>query len=145
MEKISGIVRGNARTASVDLKSMAPVRPGAPSFGGPVGTSTAGNSESLSTARKALALHSQMEEAKKVRGEDQTVQILADQFFMSRIRRPPDEEITAPGNQPSPLQDPVTAPIVDTGSGAVPSEEPIQNQSQTSGYTPRGSYVDVRA
>lgn len=37
MEKISGIIPANARTKSVDVSNSQPVRPGAPTWGRPVG------------------------------------------------------------------------------------------------------------
>lgn len=40
MEKISGIIPRNSRNSSVDLSKSQPVRPGAPSFGRPIGKVT---------------------------------------------------------------------------------------------------------
>lgn len=40
MEKISRILPSNPRVQAVDLKSSAPVRPGTPQFGRPVGISS---------------------------------------------------------------------------------------------------------
>lgn len=40
MEKISGIIPRNARTSSADTSKSQPVRPGAPSFGRPIGKVT---------------------------------------------------------------------------------------------------------
>lgn len=116
MEKISHIVRGNSRVASTDLKNAAPVRPGTPSFGRPVGESTAVNTNATSTAARAVAMHNEMQERKKVGGPDEVVQQMADQFFMTRITAPVD------------------GPEVD--------EQP---EAPKKAYTPRGSFVDVRA
>lgn len=41
MEKISGIIPRNARNSSADVSKSQPVRPGAPSFGRPMGKVTA--------------------------------------------------------------------------------------------------------
>lgn len=127
MEKISRIVRGNSRVASTDLKSAAAIRPGMPSFGRPVGESTAANVSSTTTAAKAVAIHNELLEKKKPGGDSQVVQQMADQFFMARIARPAEEP-------------------VDTEEGvAAEMPEVPEAVEQPQGYTPRGSYVDVRA
>ncbi|NJL24705.1 MAG: hypothetical protein HC902_05740, partial [Calothrix sp. SM1_5_4] len=87
MEKISNIVRGNARVASVDLKGGTAVRPGAPSYGRPVGESTGNPPKEGTTASRAIAAQNEMNEQRRI-GKDQIVEHLADQFFMSRVRRP---------------------------------------------------------
>lgn len=139
MEKISSIVRGNARVSSADVKGAAAVRPGAPSFGRPMGESSAGPGQSETTAARAVAIHNEMNEAKKLRTQDNSVVALADQFFMSRIRRPDDEVSvavpTAPQKaiaKPAPIE--IDAPELDAAELAQPSE-----------YVPRGSYVNVHA
>lgn len=126
MEKISHIVRGNSRVASTDLKNAAPVRPGTPSFGRPVGESTAVNTNATSTAARAVAMHNEMQERKKVGGPDEVVQQMADQFFMTRIARPQDPA------------EPTVAPV----DGPAEDEQP---EAPKKAYTPRGSFVDVRA
>ncbi len=135
MEKISRVVRGNARVASTDLKNAAPVRPGAPSFGRPIGESTAANPSATSTAAKAVALHKEMEEAKKARAEGAVVQQMADQFFMNRVRKPAEDEVHA-------------APDAGTSEPAAPLEGEdgeVAVGEQPKGFKPRGSFVDVRA
>lgn len=127
MEKISRIVRGNSRVAAVDLKNAAPVRPGTPSFGRPVGASTSVTNKTESTASRAVALHNELKELKKTQTKEQVVQEAADQFFMSRIRRPDDEVHVQP-----------TTEFSDESSTAL-------EEAQPSEYTPRGSYVNVNA
>lgn len=139
MEKISRIVRGNQRVAAVDLKNAAPVRPGTPSFGRPVGESTALSSSASTTASRAVALHNEIVEQKKANSQERIVQNMADQFFMSRMRRPDDmttEESIS-----------VSAPAVGDKPPA-PAEESTESEpvaTAPQGYTPRGSFVDVRA
>lgn len=128
MEKISHIVRGNSRVASTDLKNAAPVRPGTPSFGRPVGESTSPGAHQASTAARAVALHNELLERKKVSGPDEVVQHMADQFFMTRIARPTEDN------------DVHVAPPVQMEESEADTEA-----EGPKGYTPRGSYVDVRA
>ncbi len=128
MEKISQIVRGNSRVSSADLKNAAPVRPGAPSFGRPVGESTAVSHSPVSTAARAAALHAEITEQRRAHGPDKIVQQMSDQFFMSRIRRPEEDvETVSPDAR-------MEAEMAE----APEMEEPVE-------YTPRGSYIDVRA
>jgi hypothetical protein len=148
MEKISNIVRGSPRVASTDLKSAAPVRPGAPSFGRPVGESTEGSGKSSSTASRAVALHNANVEMKRAASEERVIQKMADDFFMSRIRRPA-EEVSIPTIEAAPAANIISAPqdeliaspIIDEGEDVTVQPTP----QQPPGYTPRGSYVDVRA
>lgn len=128
MEKISNIVRGNSRVASVDLKNAAPVRPGAPSMGRPIGVSTTAGPIPMSTAEKATAVHLEME-ARKAAAHDQIVTNMADDFFMSRIRRPVESE----------------GQMEAIGAGVNPEFEADELAEEVpAGYTPRGSYIDVR-
>lgn len=125
MEKISRIVAGNSRVSSSDAKSASPVRPGMPSFGRPVGESTAANPSASSTASRAVALHNDLNEAKKVATQERLISKMADDFFMSRMRGTEGE-----------------------AEGAVISEGAIESSELSAtetGYTPRGSYVDVQA
>lgn len=139
MEKISRVVRGNPRVSSTDLKNAAPVRPGVPSFGRPIGESTAANPSATSTAARAVALHKEMEEAKKARAEGAVVQQMADQFFMNRVRRPGEDEVQGPPAAGAPVH---AAPVESEGDEI--SADPIAGEPPK-GYKPRGSFVDVRA
>ncbi len=126
MEKISQIVRGNSRVAAVDLKGSSAVRPGAPSFGRPMGVSTQAMDSAPTTAARAINVQQELTANKKA-GPDRVVQDMADQFFMSKIRA--NEEV-------------VTAkPIVMVADEI---EAPV-GEVEFSGFTPRGSYVDLRA
>lgn len=145
MEKISRIVRGNSRVAATDLKQAAPVRPGAPDFGRPVGNSTPAPLNRESTAQKAVAIQNEMNLAKKQAAEDRTIQRMADEFFMSKIRRPEPEPvhaeiITAPDVAPIKPADGQPAPIKAASPDEADEAEPPRKQP----YTPRGSFVDVR-
>src|SRR5665213_3686370 len=95
MEKISNIVRGSARVASVDLKNSGAVRPGATSYGRPIGESPQTNDRVETTATRVTNLQNELNEAKKQKADDRTVTNMADQFFMTRVRRP-EEEVAAP-------------------------------------------------
>ena len=147
MEKISHIVRGNSRVASVDVKSSSAVRPGALAFGRDVGTSTAAPEAAdrgATTASKAATLQSQVAD-RRSSSQDRIVDNMADQFFMSRIRRPEEPSVpeTKVGNGALKVQ---TKAVEEDAaeelnlSGVEPEE-----RVQPTGFQPRGSYVDVRA
>lgn len=139
MEKISNIVRGNARTASVDLKSSGSVRPGALAFGRPMGESPQSPDRTETTAMRVTNIQNELNEAKKTRGQDHTVEQMADQFFMTRIRRP-EEEIAVPKVK-------VSAKEADTEveDELHAGENTEAETAQPSGFTPRGSFVNVLA
>jgi hypothetical protein len=140
MEKISHIVRTNPRVASVDLKGAAPARAGAPSFGRPVTESSAVRNAMATTAERASALHNEMTEAKKVMSSDRTISNLADQFFMSRVRRPEEMQAQGPGASESASASVHDAPADEPTLSSGPADETVE-----AAYTPRGSFVDVRA
>ncbi len=140
MEKISGIVRGNSRVTTIDNKSAAPARTGMPSFGRPAGESTPSIAKSSSTASRAVALHNGMTEAKKAISQERVVSAMADQFFLSQSRQ---------GELP--VEDMLPVPMI---SRQAPSTDELIVKAEADGdsmqapvkeYTPRGSFVDVRA
>jgi hypothetical protein len=143
MEKISNIVRGNSRVASTDLKSAGAVRPGALSFGRPVGESPQVNDRVESTASRAAGIQSELNEARKQRSNDRVVSEMADQFFMTRVQRPPDEIAApaAPKARMSAAQEDASD-AMDEISGDRQAGAEI---GQPSGFVPRGSYVNVKA
>ena len=126
MEKISGIIRGSARVASADTQKAPSARPGMPAFGRPVGESTAGVPVTSSTADRAVALHNGLTEAKKAVSQERVLSKMADEFFMSRVRRPEERE-------------------VETIEIQVPEMHEQEIETPAQEYTPRGSFVDVRA
>jgi hypothetical protein len=135
MEKISHIVRGNARTAAVDLKGSSAVRPGAPAFGRPIGESPQSPVATETTAAKATAVLDQMNEKKKDNQREHVAEQMADSFFMTRIRRPDEEPTKA---------------IAKVGAKAETDVDEVADLRDSeaappTGFTPRGSYVDVRA
>ncbi len=136
MEKISRVVRGNSRVAATDLKNAAPVRPGAPSFGRPIGESTSANPGSGTTASRAVALHNEMQETKKQNTQSRIVQDMADKFFLSRGREAEDEVAAKPPDGVVPVK---ASPVESEG------DEVAIEIEQPAGYKPRGSFVDVRA
>lgn len=145
MEKISSIVRGNARVSSADAKGSTAVRPGAPSFGRPMGESSGGPAPTETTAARAVAIHNEMNEAKKLRTQDNTVVALADQFFMSRIRRPDDEvSVVVPSAPQKAIAKPL--PVEQLPESDVDAPEMEAGEiAQPAGFVPRGSYVNVHA
>lgn len=141
MEKISHIVRGNARVSSVDLKSGQAARPGAPTFGRPVGESPTPSHREETTAERAVAIQQEMADQKKQASIDKEkiVAQMSENFFMSRLRRPA-EPVSAKAPEVS-AQD-VDIDDIDADSRR---SEPEDISAPPKGYTPRGSYVNVRA
>lgn len=162
MEKISHIVRGNSRVNSVDVKSSGAVRPGALTFGRDVGSSpgAATEGERGSTASRAASLQSQMAD-RRSSSHDRLVDDMADQFFMSRIRRPEDPEVQIAGGATAGAGPAVNKPggkaQASAAAAAKSSDEEASEElnlsgvdveekvQQPQGYQPRGSYIDVRA
>jgi len=137
MEKISGIVRGNSRVTNADNKNAAPARTGMPSFGRPVGESTPTQVKSTSTASRAVALHNGMVEAKKAFSQERVISQMADEFFMKHSR--PE----------APIQNALPVPEIAIEAAStddlVMGDEVQSIEVPQQEYTPRGSYIDVRA
>ncbi len=145
MEKISSIVRGSSRVASTDLKNSPAVRPGAPSYGRPVGETAPKVDRLSSTASRAVALHNEMIENKRTSRHTEVAAQMADQFFMNRLPRESlDEAISAPAPGVGAAPPKGIAPTVEALKTT--ALEPMAEDSlPPPGFTPRGSYVDVRA
>lgn len=94
MEKISGILAASPRVKSVDLSEAHPVRPGTPSFGRPVGTTSSRDRFTLSEQAKERAFEDTLggrnpKEAQQARiAEDVTRK-----FFETRVEKPPAREV----------------------------------------------------
>lgn len=144
MEKISNIVRGNSRVASTDLKSSGAVRPGALSFGRPIGESPQGAESRLSTAEKAVSLQNDLVEARKAHTQDRMVADIADSFFMTRIRRPEDQ-VAAPAAPSKAKISTARAEAEDAIDELSGGQQEAVEIGQPQGFVPRGSYVNVRA
>jgi hypothetical protein len=144
VEKISNIVRGNSRVTSADLKSSSAVRPGVPTYGRPVGDSPPVQERAGTTASRAAALQTEMSEQRHASNQDRLVTTMADQFFMSRIRRPEEEEpeVTGPPRKEAPTVHADDDEQLHTVEAGDPQEvtAPVKKA-----YTPRGSYVNVHA
>jgi hypothetical protein len=158
VEKISKIVPGNSRVASTDLKSASAVRPGAPSFGRPMGESPATSDKFETTASRANAIQTELNEAKRSNSQDRVVAQMSDSFFQNRIRGP-DNEIAAGGGVIAPkgkasikeaagetrVQELATRPEFSSTDEMVLGDARNGEITQPVGFKPRGSYVDVHA
>ena len=141
MEKISNIVRGNARVAASDLKSSGAVRPGALSFGRPIGESSHGVENKLYNAERAKVVQAGMMEARRANTKERLVADMADSFFMSRVRRPEDTVMAPVPNFTASAQ----AEAEDAIGELAGAQREGVDEAQPQGYVPRGSYVNVRA
>lgn len=151
MEKISSIVPRSKRVAGTDLASASAVRPGAPSYGRPIGASTSGIKDQMTTAQKAVAEQQRMQDARKASAlTPDLVEDMTNRFFLQRMTSAPSE---APSIGLQPALPQVAGPIV----AAPPEEEVIVEDpasaperieeitNPTEEYVPVGSYIDVNA
>lgn len=139
MEKISSIVRGNARVTTADSKAAA-ARTGMPSFGRPEGESTPAVAKTSSTASRAVALHNGIVEAKRAMSQERVVSKMADDFFMSKSR---PGEIPVEDMLAMPMPDKIAATTDQLIVTAETQGESVEAPAKE--YVPRGSFVDVRA
>lgn len=137
MEKISSIVPRSRRVSATDLSSAAPVRPGVPGFGRPMGSSTVGEKDLRSTAQKAMAAHHQMNEQKRQAAiTPEIVTDMTNRFFLNKTIAAPEAPIAV-------------APPVDSAPGIIAAENNIETSAEmvedTQEYVPPGTYLDVSA
>lgn len=129
MEKISQIVRSNPRVAAVDVAKSGSVRPGAPGFGRQTGESRGGPARDITTADRAIIAANDLADQRRS-SETKIVDQLARDFFMSK------NDDLGPGTTL------VSGPMTPTQPAAI--QNAIADLAPD-GYTPRGSFVDVRA
>ncbi len=151
MEKISGIVGGSRRVSSADVTQGPAVRPGAPSFGRPMGASTQGSKDALTTAQKAIVEQQKMAENRRLSTQlPETVQQLADRFFMHPA---PQGAVAPEGRIEVGLTPSHEMASAADGAGEWLGEEglgegaggPSGEVREPAEYVPRGSYIDVNA
>ena len=112
-----------------------------------MGESTSTPPPTTSTASRAVALHNGMTEAKKAVSQERVISKMADDFFMSRIRRGPEEGVETDVKAPALQGVVVIAPQLEVASTdeLVLAKEDIETDAIPREYTPRGSFVDVHA
>lgn len=93
MEKISGIIPRNSRNSSVDLSKSQPVRPGAPSFGRPIGKVTPRTFSDESTVK-----------------QESSAVATSDKFFIDnkQIRQAELSQLKSASSQEDPSNDRIT-------------------------------------
>ncbi len=107
MEKISGIIPANRRTKAVDVSNSQPVRPGAPTWGRPVGRVTQAmmpdplEKVSFSQSESKEGLENQVAQttynSKGQMGKAQVIEELSKKFFDPKIKtlaRDSDESLS---------------------------------------------------
>ncbi len=132
MEKISSIVPRSRRVASADVASASAVRPGAPSYGAPIGSSTGGPKNLMTTAQRAVAEQNRIQDARKqLSVTPNLVEDMTNRFFLQRTS--PDAQETIVGLQPA---------LPQIEAGPIEAAPVVASEEE---YTPIGTYVDVRA
>ncbi|MAV91649.1 MAG: hypothetical protein CL676_09510 [Bdellovibrionaceae bacterium] len=132
MEKISGIVGASPRLQSGDAQNAQPARPGAPSFGRPIGEVTLAQRKDLSTAQKAVMLRDQMMADKKAFREQRAVQEMADRFFNNKV----EDQLSWKAGEA------IKMPVPE--DSYVPAE-PADMSPEEQQLTPKGSYINKSA
>lgn len=124
MEKISSIVPRSRRVASTDLASAPAVRPGTPSYGRPIGSSTMGTKDILTTAQRAMAEQQKVAENRKTSAlSPDLVEDMTNRFFLQRMTTVEPPALGLQPNLPQvvgPQPQPVTA-LGEEGSAQDPS------------------------
>ncbi len=139
MEKISGILGTSPRIKSAEVQNAPPIRPGAPSFGQPIGEVTLAQRKDLSTAQKANILREQMLEDKKRLKEKQDIEDLSAKFFMNKMDGKYDVSLSP--EELSSIE--LKAPVVEqSAEGEIPLGELTQEDMK---FMPKGYYLDRSA
>lgn len=140
MEKLSSILPASPRVQSVDLQEAAPVRPGAPTFGRPVGVSTVKDRFSVSQQAKDIAFKDTLasvnpKEAKGVKVVDD----MTKKFFETRLNKP---EVA--GSEATQARQVDVMETLPQTVGPVKMEAPATTQQATSAKEPTRR-LDVEA
>ena len=150
MEKISSIVPRSRRVAAADLGTASAVRPGTPSFGRPVGTSTTGARDLQTTAQKAIIEQNKMQEQRRSSGmPSDLVREMSNRFFLQKTIEAPiiemPEEVpgqSAPGSEDG---GEVRSGAPEDSEGQESSEVTIEKPVAPKEYVPPGTYLNVSA
>lgn len=145
MEKISSIVPKSRRVSAVDMNSAPAVRPGAPSFGRPVGASTAGLKDQSTTAEKAVAEMGHMSDVRRLSAANaDIVEQMANNFFLKKTVE-----------APAPIEIPELAPPVSASSaqssqeaeeGSEDAAEYLERPAEVPNeYVPPGTFLNIKA
>lgn len=161
MDKISGIVPASSRITSVNLRDSQTMRPGAPSFGAPVGKAAINGGNLPTTAEKAVAAHNALMSRRSGDAhKPEIIRDMANRFFMQNKTEAGGVVDDVDVNFQMDIG-PTSVPATDVGVIDVPqstlevqsyeaagdSSEPewmiAESSVDESEYTPPGSYLDV--
>lgn len=125
MEKISSILKSSPRVKSVDMASAAPVRPGAPSYGAPIGRNSVADRITLSDRAKDLAMQDTLAlRNPKEASRAKMVEEINRNFFESRL----DKEEPTTGEQ---VTDSLAAALLTTPASTGLKETVSQEETQS--------------
>lgn len=153
MQKISGILPNTPRISSVDMKDGQAARPGGPSFGRMVGSSSGPGRQALETT--AQVAHQRHEELLDRRSKDlaeaDIVKRLSDSFFMKRLDQPqslsqqdgftssaPSQSLQKNSNSNSSL-------IIPSSVSTEKYQDPNTGEMLDGEFIPPGSYLNLNA
>ena len=160
MEKISSILPSSPRIKAVDLSESGSVRPGAPSFGAPVGKAAINGGNAPTTAEKAVAAHNALMSRRSGDAHHpQLIRDMTDKFFMRNASEPGgvvndvdlnftmDIGSTAAPPEINPLDVPETTLAVQSAEPDMATSDPewliAESSVDDSDCVPPGSYLDV--
>ncbi len=143
MEKISGVIPASPRVQAVDLKSSAPIRPGIPTFGRPLGSNSLAERQGMTTAERAHQTHQEVMAQRKSQTERdvEAIKDIAERFFMMPSAPIPGSE------RPSHISG--QEEVSRWGGDGVSSGDWIEGletsaqEGQYLDYAPPGTYLDV--
>lgn len=151
MQKISGIIPSSPRVASTDLSVAKAVRPGAPTFGAPVGSSSLGPVSQLPVSAldriKQLQEREMSDAQRKEAAHADIATRMADSFFLKNRRTAETSQIKGPefelaelkGTLPSPVEEGLTF----NGLGEDSTSQPMNLVDEDTLL--KGGHVDVMA
>ncbi|MCB0389738.1 MAG: hypothetical protein KDD58_00535 [Bdellovibrionales bacterium] len=150
MQKISGILPSSSRLTSVDVKDAGAVRPGAPTFGRPVGESNLFKNSVVRSAHQAIQKHNELwSERSEQHDKAQVIQDMADSFFKSKNQMAHEKQLVSDfmtSRQPKDLPPTVSIPKISLDEPSVMKQKSSLEMSEEELNAPEtGRYLDVIA
>ena len=151
MQKISGILPSSSRVTTVDVsKEAGSVRPGAPSFGRPVGESNLFKNSVVRSAHQAIQKHNELWDARSEQ-QDQAkiIQDMADSFFKTKNQIAHEKQLVKDFltmNQPVEAPPTVEIPNIKLDEPSVMKQKSPGEMTEEELAAPDiGRYIDVVA
>ncbi|MCB0356251.1 MAG: hypothetical protein KDD40_04550 [Bdellovibrionales bacterium] len=150
MQKISGILPSSSRVTAVDVKEGGVVRPGAPSFGRPMGESNLFKNSVIRSAHQAIQKQNELWDAREdEQNHSKTIQDMADAFFKSRHQLAKERALVnelVASQQPIEAPPTVSIPKIQLPEPQVMKDKTVTEMSEEELAAPEiGRYLNVVA